>query len=227
MLSRDEEARAKRLTRARVDRGYQSVEGAAKALGLTASTWRAHENGTRSITKSAAARYASALGIQFEWLWTGHGELNDSPSPALKPNVVLEPQPIQQGWRQMPLYGRVYGGNSNGVIIEDDGTERVDRPKSLENIDSAYALEVIGDSMAERYTPGEIVHVNPQRAYHRGSYVVIQVEKPTGERCGYIKRFVAQTRDEVVVEQLNPAMEIRFDADEVRAIHLVVGTAIR
>lgn len=47
------------------------------------------------------------------------------------------------------------------------------------------------------------------------------------DECGYVKRFVSQDGERLVVTQMNPAEELVFDSADVRAVHKVVGMRTR
>lgn len=64
---------AERLTKARVDAGYQSAADAALALGIAYPTYAAHENGSRGFKSEAAVKYAKKFKVTLEWLMTGRG----------------------------------------------------------------------------------------------------------------------------------------------------------
>jgi transcriptional regulator with XRE-family HTH domain len=63
--------KAHRLNAARRAAGYASVRAAASAFGWSLATYRAHEGATRIMPEAAARRYATAFGVDPDWLWTG------------------------------------------------------------------------------------------------------------------------------------------------------------
>jgi len=58
--------------------GYGSAAKAAKAIGVSESTYRAHENGQNDINADAAHIYAKAFNVPLAWLLIGEG--GDLPS---------------------------------------------------------------------------------------------------------------------------------------------------
>ena len=74
--------------------------------------------------------------------------------------------------------------------------------------------------MEPRYRAGEIVFVNPTRPPRRGDDVVIQVEVD-GELSGYIKEFIQESDDKLVVSQFNPDKKITFRRETVRSVHVI------
>lgn len=54
---------ADRLRRARIARGFETAADAARAFGWPKPTYTSHENGTRGLSRQAAARYARAFGM--------------------------------------------------------------------------------------------------------------------------------------------------------------------
>lgn len=63
-----------RLKFARCRAGYSSATKAADSLGISASTYRAHENGQNDFSAQEAARYARKFGILPAWLYFGDGK---------------------------------------------------------------------------------------------------------------------------------------------------------
>ncbi len=62
---------ADRLRAARAAAGYKSAAKAAEALGLGASTYASHENGTNGFDADQARRYAEAFGTSAGYLLFG------------------------------------------------------------------------------------------------------------------------------------------------------------
>lgn len=65
---------AKRLKWAREQAGFAKPVDAARALGVNKATYYGHENGTRGLTRTAAARYARRFHVTLDWLLDGRGE---------------------------------------------------------------------------------------------------------------------------------------------------------
>lgn len=117
----------KRLTRIRIQRGYESASDAAKAIGVNYSTYAQHENGIREISKAAGLRYSRFFRVSLDWLLTGRG--NGSPAPTV------------------PVVGYV-GAGAEVVTIDDhamgEGLEQVAPPPGVTD---CIALRIKGDSM--------------------------------------------------------------------------------
>src|SRR5215472_898840 len=65
-----------RLRTARERAGYLTTTAAAKALGVTLSTYTHHENGTRQFRAPEAVRYATFFRVSVSWLLTGKGPID-------------------------------------------------------------------------------------------------------------------------------------------------------
>lgn len=70
--------RADRLREARIKAGFEYAKEAADALGVSVSTYAAHEKGQdgggRNFKEDAGKKYARRFGVPFEWLWLGIGD---------------------------------------------------------------------------------------------------------------------------------------------------------
>lgn len=74
-----------RLAWARKKAGNEDATAAARRYGWNENTYRSHENGTRGITKKAAAKYAARLRVPVEWLLLGQGSM----VPPIDPEVPI------------------------------------------------------------------------------------------------------------------------------------------
>lgn len=237
MLSRDEEARRARLRQIRVEKGYRSARAASAALGLPESSFRSHENGSRPIREDAARLYAEKFNVNYSWLWNGLGD-------RLESNLRLDgygegnhqltlanaiPYPIRPTTSGgiLPIRGRARGGDGGEIVLDGTVADHLPGPAALEDVEGAYGVEIVGDSMAPRYLPGEIVWAHPARSAHKGDFVILQVRQDNGELHAFVKRFVRYSNGSVIVCQFNPEKELVFDREDVEAMHLIVGSGIR
>ena len=94
--------RADRLRQARIDAGFEYAKDAAEALGVSVSTYAAHEkgqdNGGRNFKEEAGKRYARRFGVSFEWLWLG----------------------IEPGSKSIPSHNDKLGGLSSEIRVALD-----------------------------------------------------------------------------------------------------------
>ena len=82
-----------RLRAAREAANYPSATKAAEALGVSLSTYRAHENGQNEFSAEVANRYAKKFGTTAAYLLTGEGQRKTA-RPA--PNIVMSFDPDEQ-----------------------------------------------------------------------------------------------------------------------------------
>ncbi len=82
-----------RLRAAREAANYPSATKAAEALGVSLSTYRAHENGQNEFSAEVANRYAKKFGTTAAYLLTGEG-LRQAARPS--PNIVMSFDPDEQ-----------------------------------------------------------------------------------------------------------------------------------
>lgn len=126
------------------------------------------------------------------------------------------------GQSRVPILGRAAAGEPGRLIMMNTEYDTIQTPPELNGVDGGYAVYVYGDSMEPRFYAGELLLVHPHKPVGRGDFCVVQVG--SGEdSCGYVKRFVSQDGERLVLQQLNPEMELTFDAGDVTATHKVVG----
>jgi phage repressor protein C with HTH and peptisase S24 domain len=157
---------------------------------------------------------ARALGVTAEWLQDGHG-----PAPA-KPHAARAREP-----QKLRVLGMAECGPDGWSLWNGDVIDMIDRPASLDGVEQAYAVYVVGASMEPRYHPGEVVHIHPGKPVNVGSYVLVQRRAKNGETPrAVIKRLVKRTPAKVTLEQFNPAKTFEIKTGDIVSIHRVVGS---
>lgn len=154
-------AEAVRLKKAREKAGYATPADAARAMGIPESTYYAHENGTKGLTRSGA-RYARFFRVSLDWLIEGRGEMR---LPEYR-----DPRKIS-----VSLYGSVGAGFMVEPITNTSYADALDEI-DLPDMEFVGALRVRGESQYPRYLHGEIVlyDLRPETPYSlKGKYAVI------------------------------------------------------
>lgn len=154
----------------------------------------------------------------------GGGDVLPAPGVKLPAAPPLD-VPVRDTSSGMPvvLSGEA-GGAVEGFFMENDQSiGSVSRPPALTGVPDAYAIYVVGESMAPMHSAGELRFVHPHKPARPGDTVLIYLAQD-GREQAFIKRLVARTVDEIVAEQLQPAAIIRFRAASVRAVHKVLTT---
>ncbi|MQW89895.1 helix-turn-helix transcriptional regulator [Sinorhizobium saheli] len=220
--------RAERLRQARINAGYRFASDAANALGIVASTYRAHENGQNEYEIDEAGIYGRKFNVDPYWLLTGEGRqtpvddvANRKIPEADPPNAEIRNKVIGQG-KKIPVFGQAVGGVDGEFLMNGNVLYEVMAPPILSDISGAYAVSVSGDSMSPRYEDGEVCFVDPRRTVRRGDYVIAQIRlEEEGPLLAYVKKFVRHNTSELVLEQFNPPKELRFDAQTVHSVHYI------
>lgn len=217
-----------RLRKSREDAGFTSASAAAESMGMTASTYRAHENGQNDFDFSYSTRYARKFGVDPVWLFTGtpkSEELKAATAALLErreqPNARVLDKIVGQG-RLIPIYGQAVGGVDGEFQMNGNVLYEVMAPPSLSQVSGAYGVLVSGDSMSPRYEDGEVCFVDPKRRVKKGDYVIAQIRlEEDGPPLAFVKKFCRHNAVELVLEQFNPAKELRFSADAVVSVHYI------
>ena len=127
-------------------------------------------------------------------------------------------------WSEMmvPVYGYAAASlDSNLNLANGEIVDWVIRHPSLNGIRDAFAIYVFSDSMEPRYYPGELVYVHPGRPPERNKDCVVELKNGDA----YLKRYMAQTDDEICVMQYNPEKNLTFKKSDIQAVYAVVGRA--
>jgi SOS-response transcriptional repressor LexA len=158
-----------------------------------------------------------------------HAEVWELAGPEFQP-TPLEPsnatigQKLSSSTAHIPLYGQAVGG-IDGEFLLNEGNRLADivAPPALASVSGAYAVTVSGESMEPRYFDGEVVFVHPKRRPVKGDFVVAQIHNPNdGPPLAFVKRLVRNSEAGLVLEQYNPAKELRFEHRSVVSVHVIV-----
>lgn len=136
--------------------------------------------------------------------------------------------------KPIPLVGTAFGGEwSEGVEMTElhlaEVLDYLGRPPSLSTDPDAYAVEIIGESMAPRYEPGERVFVAPRSPVRLGDDVIVQLKGEGREDLAdrvtmvLIKRLVKRGPAFIELRQFNPDHTFRVEAERIAAVHRVRG----
>ena len=198
-------------------------------------TYRAHETGLRGFSEPAARKYAAELGANWAWLITGEGshriqdktqakELNAVLASLPQPTEVqlTGAQPAMSGKSDLPVYASAEGGPS-GMVVTPDPIDWIKRPEPLLNVQGAFAVYVIGDSMEPRYEQGDMILVHPSRPVQQNDDVLLAAQRDDGSMAALIKRLVRWNTRIWSVRQYNPKREYDLARAEWQLAYVVIG----
>lgn len=203
----------------------------AELVGTSQPQIKRLESGERTLSKEWAERIAPHLGVTPEILLFGKPDglppLSQDSPPDAQNNVFHLPNAQIRGklegvGRKIPVYGQAVGGVNGEFIMNGSVLFEVLAPPSLSQVSGAYAVQVSGDSMYPRYEDGEICFVDPKRRVKKGDYVIVQIKtEEEGPILAFVKKFVRHNAAELVLEQFNPAIEMRFPSSQVYSVHYI------
>lgn len=239
-VDRTRKAQGERLAAARARAGWRSARAAALENGWAESSYRAHENGSRTIGQDDAETYARrfrAAGVQVsaQEILFGAGATTD-PTPATSvaaetivagARVALTQHAQRGGMRDLPVPGIAMGGSEQDGDVRLNGEIQyfLERPAGLVGRKKAFAVILRNDSMVRSYYPGWPIFVDEDGQRPKsGDDVLIELYPDEDGEAGpaFVKTLVSRGGAEVVVTQLNPEKTIRFPADRVKQILRVI-----
>lgn len=127
---------AERLKTARIAANYASATDAAAAMGVPYSTYSAHENGEKGLSRSGA-RYARFFRVSLAWLLNGEGEMTG-------------------GNRSIPIMGSVGAGATVAQIGDTSAVDAIGEVE-LPNAEHLGALVVRGESQWPKWLDGDLI----------------------------------------------------------------------
>lgn len=231
LMDNSPESIARRMRMLR-ERAGLSLDQMAKLMGYKgASSIQRYENPDKLnpgyLKRDFVATVEKALlgkgnpPIQRPEIWELAGpEFNFAPPP---PSNAVVGAKITTSGPMIPVYGSAVGGLDGEFEMNGSLLYEIMAPPSLAPVKNAYAVQVVGDSMEPRYFDGEVVFVDPTRRVKRGDFVIVQIRaEEEGPLLAYVKRFVRRNVNELVLEQYNPAKELRFAEATVHSVHFIV-----
>lgn len=197
------DSKADRLRKARIAAGFDVASKAAERFHWKASTYLAHENGSRGYDEKSATEYGRAFKVAPEWLLFGHGEM--------KPPVAMElneaPVPFDYG---------------SGVKVAGLPTIRY---FDLAPAATDPAVYVAGARPLAAFgiMPGDVLVIDRDRRPEAGDLVVATLTDPgTGERETVIRRLIDGLLLDADPTTAHPA--IAATAEEVAIVGPVVAS---
>lgn len=191
-----------RIREWRQKRGW-SLQQLAEASDTTRAQIDKLERGERRLTVDWMIRLAKPLEC-----------LPADLLPALVPGAVPERD------RLIPVRSAARGGNEQEMFLEDGPIDHRPCPVFVAHVRDAYAIYVVGDSMAPMYRPGQLLYVNPHRPPAPGRGIVVTKTN----RAVLIKELVRSTNFGLVLREYQPKMrEFTVPHEEIAEAHGVVG----
>ena len=205
-----------RIREFRQARGW-SLQQLAEASGTSKSQIDKLEKGDRRLTVDWMVRLARPLKCDPRDLMETPGAGRAFEAVLFGGNGVNANAPL------IPVRGAARGGAKQEMFLADGPIDQVPRPYYLAHVKGAYALYVVGDSMAPDGTGrASFLFINPYKLPVPGSGVVLIDKKG----AVLIKEFVRQKAGGVVLREYQPRRrDFTVPQAEIASLHAVAGAA--
>lgn len=211
---------ATKLRQLRLAAGFESAAAAARRYGWSLNTYKSHENGTRPISKKAAAMYANAYKVLEGWLLYNSGPKH--PLPESRPEVYkgeLTSQPVDErssisgqiglAHRAIPrLSWEIMASVTNIDQAIAEATDFYLVPADDRLPPLSFAMKIPDDSMLATNGPSD-------NSFRRGDDVLFTPHKPVSPGDFVLAKIFA--RNETVFRQYR---EIGYDKQGRRLVTL-------
>lgn len=126
--------------------------------------------------------------------------------------------------KTIPVYGQAVAGKDGQFVLNGNKVADILAPPSLVSVPDAYAVYIVGNSMAPRYFAGEAVFVNPKLPVRRDDFVVAQIAADVEGDApwAYVKRFVSMDQRSLKLAQFAPRKVIEFPRQRVVSVHRII-----
>lgn len=171
------------------------------------------------VSTTTLAKLAVTLGTTPEWLLTGYGEAKAGPTTA---ESLIGARNAQE--ELIPIIGMASGALAVGKRqAEEKPIDAVPLAPALRGAHGIYGVYIANDSMAPEHKEGDLRIIHPGKPPRPGDSVLIHVKaNPSAPAQVYIKRFVRNTDNALICEQINPPAQIEYRKDYVLAVHKVL-----
>ncbi|MGF1625702.1 MAG: helix-turn-helix transcriptional regulator [Alphaproteobacteria bacterium] len=196
-----------------LSRAGRTQRGLALALGVDASAISRLLHGQRRLRAHEIPVAARYLGLAPAPLLPGPaGADNRRAGPRRAQGIPPAGSPAAAVLELLGVAAGSAADIDDDLFLLNDAApiDRVRRPDGLLARPRAFALRVIGASMAPRYEPGDTIAVDPEQAPAIGDDVVLALADPAAptperaSRCLLLKRLVRLTPRQVQLAQFNP-----------------------
>lgn len=219
------ETLGKRIRAARTAAGKTQQE-VADYLGIervNVTQWEGDKHGPE---RTRLPELAAFINTTVEWLMTAKGPAPEPTPQRERANAKIgKPVDDARDWQQIPVYGQAVGGVDGRFILNGQKIADVLAPPALGNVNGAYAVYVVGESMEPRYFAGEAIYVHPRMPIRKGDFVVVQIksdEENEHDLLGYVKQFVSMDDKRIRLQQFNPSKTLEFPRKDVVSVHKIV-----
>lgn len=243
------ETLGERLKAARVAAKYTSAAKAAEALGISPSTYRAHENGQNDYDVEDAKKYARKFNVSVSYLLEGV-EMKKAIVSSYDPDFDKKAY-SRENWspstpRAIPEIDVKLGaglGSIGEIISIEHGGERIAGHRVIaewvmpddfvtqelrSSRKSTVVMEVVGDSMSPTYQPGDRVIVDLSQTDHVSDTVYAISDGVSEPQIKRLQRVPFSDPARVKIISDNPALEtFEVDLERVQIIGRICGHVAR
>lgn len=212
--------------RSLIETSGKAAKAISREAGLDKETLRKLlSNPEQKPSAKTLSGLASVFGVSEQWLLKG--DEDSQPPPVRQEAENLPSLPARQSMPlDVPVMGTAAGSLARGAFqLEGSVIDYVRRPPALTGARDIYALFVEGSSMEPQYFPGDLIYINPHRPPRVGDVVVVQCRNgeynPDEASLGIYRK---RTEKVLVIGKRNPAAEVEFNRDHVKAVHRVLTT---
>lgn len=196
-----------RLQIARKWAGYESAAAAARAMDISASTYRAHENDQNELSYELANRYSRFFKVRTLWLLEGTGDME--PGKLEEIAEAMNRRHSEKRWKKEYEAGQE-AGRQLGIITDDqqsadsDGTSsRINKPDKI--------TEASVEFPKRTDMPQDVPVWGSAAGSQEGAFVM-----NVGEAIDYVRRppGLVGKRDVFGIYVQGESMEPKFEAGE-------------
>ena len=198
----------------------KSQQAVADHFGISRAAVSQWESDQTTPTIDRIISLANFLNVDLALLTNTHGPHETAQKPPQSSPIL---PPLEQMPRDVPVLGTARGGRKGSFLLnEGEPIDWVRRPPGIMKASDIYSIYVEGDSMADRFLPGDLVYAHPHKKVKIGDYVIVQRKTRDGQTEAYIKKLKRRTASKVFLEQTNPPETLEMPEKTIVSMHLIL-----
>lgn len=133
------------------------------------------------------------------------------PAPARPPPLSASRPPDTFARPDIPVWASAAAGDEDGtMILTDSPIDFIRRSELMQDVANPFAFYIVGDSMRERFLPGDQAVINPSLPLRPGDDCVFIHHAADGTLFGLVKRLLRSGAENWRVQQLNPRRDFNL-----------------
>lgn len=194
---------------------------------------RDHETVTTNIAqaitqfeKAIKGKYNSSKYL--DYIQESLFQLGNLTSPTeVAANEFDNPATAMSSFRHFLVHPTVVAGAAGEIFMGVEKLKFVEAPHNLIDVPGAFGFVISGTSMEPKYSPKDVLWVDPRKPPRPGRFVLVCPLDPVSNRTRFVRLLVRDGTTKWTLKQFSPELEHDLDKAEWPTCQVVVGSTDR